>query len=114
MIKNKYKNMKGFSLTEFVVSVMLLSIMATAFVGLITHSFTQVFTSGNKSKALDKAQENVEVQMALGTATDSSNLIIQYDAAIGVAPLTVGGEIIQESVVFDGQTIRLTSFVVKH
>lgn len=108
------KKNSGFSLIEMVVSISILVIMATAFVTLLSRSYSYIFISGLKSDALFQAQKEIEPQLAEGTTLATDTLEIDYDVSVGVAPLTIQGTIITETKIYNGtNSVVITSFIPK-
>ena len=54
------KNEKGFTLIEVIVSVVILSILAVSFVPLFGFSFTNIFSYGERDKAMSVASNIME------------------------------------------------------
>lgn len=62
-IGKKYmsRRQKGFTLIEVIVSIAVLAILIFSFVNFIGFSFTNVFVMGDKSKAIVRAREKIDV-----------------------------------------------------
>jgi len=72
MIKkiNKLLNSKGLTLVEILVAFAILGIITTVFLSLFTNGYKTIFSAGQKSTAVFKAQEVMEGQIA-GVPTPS-------------------------------------------
>lgn len=57
---------KGLTLIEVVISIAILGIIAVSFLSMFSQGYINIFTMGNKSKALVKAQATIDVACRAG------------------------------------------------
>lgn len=107
------KDEHGFTLVEILVSIVILAILAACFISLFTGSSSNIFTSGDRSQALYKAQESLEFVMSEGVSTPEATLSIQYDSTVGVNPIVVEGKLYEETITYNSKMLKLFAFILK-
>jgi prepilin-type N-terminal cleavage/methylation domain-containing protein len=97
---NKKKNIffqnKGLTLVEIIVSLGILGIITVSFTTLFTHSFKSVFSAGDKSVALFEAQEKME-NILSGTVESESSDPRLMKIYFGNQPIIVEGKMVSAS-----------------
>lgn len=88
---NKMKSNKGFSLVELLVSISLLTIMAVAFLPLLTTSYSGIQKSGERNNAINLAQQEIEQRFSKGAEKSDTQITIRFP---GVELFKIEGEII--------------------
>ncbi|QEK12128.1 type II secretion system protein [Crassaminicella thermophila] len=69
------RNKKGVTLVEIIVSIAILGIILTSITTLFSSTFTGVFSAGKKSKAIHKAQ--MEMEQYIATSIQTSNIKVK-------------------------------------
>lgn len=94
--KGILSNQKGFSLTEVLVALSILTIIIFAYTELFSSSFSGIFTAGNKSKNLFQAQGTIDEKIGNNTEGTGQSLKLKistteftvWGRTLNVAPLT--------------------------
>lgn len=113
MLKKKLTN-KGFSLIELLVSATLLLILAAGFFPLFTNSYISIFSTGEKNKAVNLAQKEIEQWFSLGTTYDIDVLSINFIDIDATTVFKIDGEKVKIIKPYDnGKTISFEVFIPK-
>lgn len=118
----KYSNQKGLTLVEVIVTLAIISIIASSFLTLFTTGFKGIFTAGNRSKAMYAAQKTMESIIAQGVSNNNTYDITQDGFTIKVTVIdhtlqiqspstSVNGKQIHIEVPYRGGTAKVTSFI---
>lgn len=91
-MRGKKLNNKGFSLIELLVSVTLLFILAAGFIPLLTHSYTNILSAGEKNKSANLAQGEIEQLFSVGTTDDIDVIAISFVDGKNVTTIEVTGK----------------------
>lgn len=67
------KNKKGFTLIEIIIAIAILGIVASALLSALTGGFSTIFSMGNKTRAIAKAQGIVDKATQVGMAAYTLN-----------------------------------------
>lgn len=78
---------KGLTLIEVVVSIAILGLIAASFLGMFSNGYITIFTMGNKSRALAKAQSVVDAACKAGRLNYSTELVGISSNAVSEADL---------------------------
>lgn len=105
---------RGFSLIELLVSMAIFLIMAVGFIPLLTQSYSTIFTSGAKNKAILHAQKDLERKLTTGTTTSSITLDITFTNGVNVVTFPVEGEMVSVNKVYkDSSSVQFDAFIPK-
>ena len=86
----KIKTNKGLTLIEIIISIAILAILAVALLGLFNNAFLWIYSAGDRGTAFSDAQFDLEERLALGEASNASNLQINFSGLDD--PIEVVGE----------------------
>ena len=112
MIMEK-KNIRGFSLIELLVSIALLAILAIGFIPLMTNSYTGIYVSGEKNKAIDLAQKEIEQLFTNGT-TIEDKISIEFINGGNTTEFEISGEYVNIEKTYDnGKSVTFDVFIPK-
>ncbi len=101
---------RGFTLVEVVVCIFILSITVAAFTALFAGSYSAIFGTGYKSRAVFEAQEKIERAVAGGEEGAEHNMTIIFPGSPSVT-VSSEGEIIEKDVDVNGQRVDVSTFV---
>lgn len=107
-MKPSFDKENGFTLVELIVALAILSIGIFAFSYMFSSSFANVFTAGRKSSSLLSAQEELELQIAVGTATDSEELSVFLPDG---TEIKIPGEFATGTYMYENKTGTVTTFI---
>lgn len=104
-------NNKGFSLVELLVSIVLLTILAIAFLPLLTTSYSGIHGAGERNIAMNEAQKKLEISFNNGTNKAIAEVEIRFS---GVGTFKIVGENIKVREHYgDGSSIEIDAFIPK-
>ncbi|RCX13793.1 prepilin-type N-terminal cleavage/methylation domain-containing protein [Anaerobacterium chartisolvens] len=103
-------NNKGFTFIEVIVCIFILSITIAAFTALFAGSYSAIFGTGYKSRAVFEAQEKIERAVAEGEAGEEHDMTITFPGSPSVT-IRSEGEIIKKNAEVNGQRFDVSTFV---
>lgn len=99
----------GFSLVEILVALSIFFIIVFAFLALYTKSFSDVVYSGNKNKALYRAQQELEELIQSNGSDGEEELEINFLGL--VRPIRIRGKIEQKTVQYGKENATISLFI---
>lgn len=108
LIKQGFKEDRGFTLVEVLVALSILTIIIISFTTLLTSSYRNIISAGNKSQATYHVQMDMEEHIADEQATDVGELEIFFP---GVGDITVPGGLLEIDDTQGGRTSESTAFL---
>lgn len=110
-ISNLFMSNIAFTLTEVLVSLLILTIVIIAYITLFTNAYSDIFSSGHKSNALYDAQLTIEETIAGYDNKGTDSLILPFSS-----PLTINGKYITVNKTYtdargSSRTITIVTFV---
>lgn len=102
---------KGFSLIELLVSMALLAILAIGFIPLMTNSYTGIYSSGEKNKAINQAQKEIEQLFTTGTTLEDK-LSVEFINGGNTTEFEISGEYVNiEKTYNNGKSVTFDVFI---
>lgn len=114
-MKKTFLNTGGFTLIEIVVSLMILGIIAVAFLPVFSNSFAHIMSAGKRSKADYAAQKAIENRLAGSGATfdhintSENTTVLTID--LGPETIVVQGKTVNVTYDDGKQKVTLTTFI---
>lgn len=114
-MKKALQNNKGLTLIEVLVSIVILGIIAVAFLPIFTNSFVYIMSAGKRSKADFEAQRAMENRLAGSGKTfdnvETTESGTELSISFGSDTINVPGKTVNVTYNDGKQNVTLTTFI---
>ncbi len=102
---------KGFTIVEVLIAMSLLSIVAIAFITMMTFSVSSILVAGEKSEQMFEAKGEIEKKISAQTPSGYDQVNIHFPNEVN--DLTIKGEKLEINYEYDGKAGSITYFLPK-